>query len=151
MIKGISPKEVSDKLESFYAYEELTAQFAKAAINRLGGQAEIFLKPPLTEKIEDAESNAARLADRIARLGGAIPADPTHFVDVSPIEGYALPDPNNMEPFLRYALEQERIAIRFYSDFLEDIKDKDVITYFEVLEILKNHVVVEDEIENFIG
>ena len=84
-------------------------------------------------------------------MGGAIPADPTHFVDVSPIEGYALPDPNNMEPFLRYALEQERIAIRFYSDFLEDIKDKDVITYFEVLEILKNHVVVEDEIENFIG
>ena len=72
-------------------------------------------------------------------------------MDVSPIEGYALPDPNNMEPFLRYALEQERIAIRFYSDFLEDIKDKDVITYFEVLEILKNHVVVEDEIENFIG
>ena len=33
LIKGISPKEVSDKLESFYAYEELTAQFAKAAIN----------------------------------------------------------------------------------------------------------------------
>ena len=84
-------------------------------------------------------------------MGGAIPADPTHFVNVSPIESYALPDPNDMGLFLGYALEQERLAIRFYSDFLEEIKDRDVITYFEALEILKNHVVVEDEIENFIG
>ena len=151
LINGISPEEVSRKLESFYAYEELTAEFAKAAINRLGGQAEIFLKPPLTEKVEDAEKNAARLADRIARLGGAIPADPSHIVNVSPIESYALPDPNEMGPFLGYALEQERIAIRFYNDFLEEIKDRDVITYFEALKILKNHVVVEDEIETFLG
>ena len=151
LIKGISPEEVSHKLESFYAYEELTAQFAKAAINRLAGQAEIFLKPPLTRKIEDAEGNAERLANRIARVGGAIPADPTLFVEVSPIESYSVPDPNDMGPFLGYALEQERIAIRFYSDFLEEIKDRDVITYFEVLEILKNHVDEEDEIENFIG
>lgn len=151
LIKGISTEEVSSKLESFYAYEELTAEFAKAAINRLAGQAEIFLKPPLMQKMKDAERNAARLASRIARLGGAIPADPTNFVDVSPIESYTLPDPNDMGPFLGYALEQERIAIRFYSDFLDQIKERDVITYFEVFEILKNHVDVEDEIETFIG
>ncbi len=151
LIKGISAEEVSRKLESFYAYEELTAEFSKAAINRLAGQVEIFLKPPLTLKVEDAESNAARLANRIARLGGAIPPDPTRFVEVSPIDSYTLPDPNDMESFLGYALEQERIAIRFYGDFLDQMKDKDVITYFEVLEILKNHVDGEDEIENFIG
>ena len=83
-------------------------------------------------------------------MGGAIPADPTNFVDVSPIESYTLPDSNDMGPFLGYALEQERIAIRFYSDFLDQIKERDVITYFEAFEILKNHVDVEDEIETFI-
>ena len=54
LIKGISTEEVSSKLESFYAYEELTAEFAKAAMNRLAGQAEIFLKPPLMQKMKDA-------------------------------------------------------------------------------------------------
>ena len=73
------------------------------------------------QKMKDAERNAARLASRIARLGGAIPADPTNFVDVSPIESYTSSDPQDMGPFLGYALEQLRIAIRFYSDFLEQV------------------------------
>ncbi len=38
LIKRISPEEVSRKLESFYTYKDLTAEFAKAAINRLVGR-----------------------------------------------------------------------------------------------------------------
>lgn len=37
LIKGITPQRVSEALESFYAYEQLRAQFARAALNRLSG------------------------------------------------------------------------------------------------------------------
>ncbi|MHA1560328.1 MAG: hypothetical protein ACTSWI_06620 [Alphaproteobacteria bacterium] len=42
LIKGISPQQVSQTLESFYAYEQLRAHFVRAALNRLSGHAEIY-------------------------------------------------------------------------------------------------------------
>ena len=151
LIEEISTEEASGKPESPYDYEQLTAEFAKAAINGLAGQSDVFLKPPLMQKMKDAERNAARLASRLAYLAGAIPADPTNFVDVSPIESYTSSDPQDMGPFLGYALEQLRIAIRFYSDFLEQVEERDVITYFDDFEMLKNHVDAEDEIKTLTG
>lgn len=149
LIKGIAPQQVSETLESFYAYEQLRAHFARAALNRLSGHGEIHLKTALENRVEEADGNSARLAARIAQLGGAVPADPTKFVELAPVDEYSLPDPNDMKVFMPYALEQERGAIRFYHAFLESIHDKDSVTYFEVFEILKVHIAVEDEIENF--
>lgn len=149
LIKGIAPQEVSETLESFYAYEQLRAQFARAALNRLSGHGEIHLKAGLENRVAEAERNSARLGSRIAQLGGAVPADPTKFVELAPVDDYRLPDPNDMKEFMPYALEQERAAIRFYNAFLDSIRDKDIVTYYEVFEILKVHIAVEDEIENF--
>ena len=50
---------------------------------------------------------------------------------------------------MAYALEQERGATRFYNAFLESIHEKDIVTYYDVFEILKVHIAGEDEIENF--
>ena len=149
LIKGIAPRQVSETLESFYAYEHLRAHFARAALNRLSGHGEIHLKSGLEKRLSEAEVNAARLAKRIAQLGGAIPADPSEFARLAPIDAIELPDPNDTKAFLAYGLEQEREAIRFYNEFLESIRDKDVLTYFDVFEIFKVHIAVEDEIENF--
>jgi len=54
-----------------------------------------------------------------------------------------------MKAFLAYALEEERRAIRFYGGFMEVIQGRDIVTYDMLLEILKVHIAVEDEIENF--
>ena len=147
LIKGIDTQEVINKLDSFYAYEMLAMHFNLAVHNRLEGQAAIVLDEMLTEKAEESLGHAKKLAERIAQIGGAVTGDPSRFVDVSPIERFSLPPSNSdVGAILSYILEQVRLGIRAYSEFLDGIREKDAVTYFEVLEVLKSHIKNEADI-----
>ena len=74
--------------------------------------------------------------------------DPTQFVDISPIERFSLPPSNSdVGRILSYILEQVRLAIRAYGEFLDGIREKDAVTYFEVLKVLQSHIINESDIE----
>ena len=148
LIKGIDTQEVINKLDSFYAYEMLAMHFNLAVHNRLEGQAAVVLDEVLDQKAEESLRNAKTLAERIAQLGGAVTGDPTRFVDVSPIERFSLPPSNtDVGKILSYVLEQVRLGIRAYGEFLEGIRDKDDVTYIEVWGLLKSHIKNEADIE----
>ena len=104
--------------------------------------------PELDEKAEEFRGHAKKLAERIGQLGGAVTADPSSFVEVSPFERFALPDSNSeVGTILSYVLEQERVAISAYSEFVERIRDRDLMTQHDLLGILSDHIKSEADLE----
>ena len=149
LIKGIDVQQIVTTLDSFHAYEMLAMHFNYAVQNRLEGQALVVLAEELGEKADEALRHAKKLAERIAQLGGVATGDPTRFVEISPIERFGLPASNSeVGVILSYILEQERRAIRAYGDFLELIQNKDMLTFQLCLEILKDKIKTEDDIES---
>ncbi len=148
LIKDIDVQDIISTLDSFHAYEMVAMHFNFALQNRLAGQALIVLNQELEEKAKEALEHARKLADRIAQLGGAVTGDPSKFVELSHIGRFTLPtDTSGVPEILSYILEQERPAIRAYGEFLGRINDKDIVTYQLGLEILKDKIRTEDEIE----
>ena len=147
-IRDIAPLEIIDALNSFYAMEMVAMHFTLAVQNRLEGQALFLRNSELDEKAEEFRGHATKLAERIGQLGGAIPADPSSFVEVSPFQSFALPDSNSeVGTILSYVLEQERVAITAYSEFIERIRDRDLMTQHDLLGILSHHVTSEADLE----
>ncbi len=150
LIIGITPEDICEALLGFYAHEQITAQIMRASSLRLAGPSEIMLRDAIGRLVDGADRHAGVLAGRIARLGGDIPGDPSRFSALAPSGSCDAPDPNDMTAFAGFTLERERGAIRFYAAFLDGIRDKDSITWFELFGILKYHVELEDELETFI-
>ena len=148
LIKDIDIQEIISTLDSFYAYEIVVMHFCLAMHNRLEGQATVALSEPLEQKAEESLSHAKELAERIGQLGGVVTGDPSRFVEISPIKRFSLPTSNSdVGEILSYVLEQLRPAIKAYGEFLERIKDKDMVTYYEVLGVLRDHIKSEADIE----
>jgi hypothetical protein len=75
---------VIDDLDTFYCHNIVASLWADAVANRLEGMAIYLLSDELPEVAEHARAAAARLADRIGDLGGAITADPRQLIDRAP-------------------------------------------------------------------
>ena len=74
--------------------------------------------------------------------------DPSRFVEIAPIQRFSLPTSNSdVGEILSYVLEQLRPAIKVYGEFLDRIKDKDMVTYHDVLGVLQDHIKGEADIE----
>lgn len=111
-------------------------------------EAALVLSDPLKQKAEESLGHAKEIGERIGQLGGAVTGDPSRFVEISPLQRFALPSSNSdVGVILAYILEQIRPAIKAYGGFLERIRDKDVLTYHEIVEILQDHIKSEAEIE----
>jgi ferritin-like protein len=118
----------------------------RASALRLAGPSEPLIRDAVGRFLADAERHAGMLAGRFAHLGGDIPGDLSRFAAFAPSCSGDAPDPNDSAAFVGFVLEQERAAVRFYAAFLNGIRDKDQVTWFEVFGILKYHVEMEDEI-----
>src|SRR5260370_38183107 len=85
---------------------------ADARANRLEGLAISLLSDELPEVAEQARKAAARLADRIGDLGGAITADPRQLLDRAP--GHyelTIPDCSDPRAVTRYALQRPHVTL----------------------------------------
>ena len=122
--------------------------FSHALHNRLEGQAAFLLGDELEENAEQGLKAARKLADRIGDLGGAVSADPTRFVERSPLAEFSLPDSNSeVGIILRFILEIIRMILGEYAAFLERVRGRDEISHLLVLDLLKEQVARESEIE----
>ncbi|MFQ5796299.1 MAG: ferritin-like domain-containing protein [Candidatus Bipolaricaulia bacterium] len=152
LIKGIDKQEIINALDSFHAYELVVMHWYLAVHNRLEGQAALVLGEMFEGEAEESLGHAKKFAARVAQLGGAVTGDPSRFVEISPLDRFSLPSSNSdVKEILSQAVEGERLAIKAYSEFLEQVKDKDVVTYYEVLEVLKDEIEHEDEIETILS
>jgi ferritin-like protein len=149
LLRGIEPGRVAAELDRLYCYEQIVALWCEGVKNRLAGAASFLLGDELDEQVEASRGYAARLADRIAQLGGEVTADPTEFVRVSPVDGVAMPDdPGNPDSVLRRALSYEQVAIPHYGRLVDELQGKDVVTHRLLLKILAKKVAREDEMES---
>ena len=148
LIKGIDVEEIVDTLDSYYCYSLVVMHFSHALRNRLEGQAAFLLGDELEENAEQGLKAAKKLADRIGDLGGVVSADPTQFVERSPLEEFSLPDSNSeVGVILGFVLERIRMIIGEYGAFLERVRGRDEISHLLVLDLLKEQVARESEIE----
>ena len=148
LIKGITVDEIVPLLDSLYAYEMVAMHYSLAILNRLEGQASIMLDHAFEEKIKQSFEHARTIADRIGRLGGAITGDPTRLVEIAPSESFSLPKSNaDVREILSHTLQQLQVGIRAYGDAMARLKDKDEVTYHLLLDVVKDHIDSEDEIE----
>ena len=152
LIKDIDIQEIISSLDGFYSYEMLAMHYCLTVRSRLQGQAVLVLKEALEERAEESFGHAKMLSERIGQLGEAVTGDPGRFVEISPISRFKPPVKySEVGVVLVYILEHLRVIIRAYGEFLEGIKDKDVVTYHEVLGVLKDHIKHEAEIESFLN
>ena len=148
LIKGIDVEEIVDTLDTYYCYNLVVMHFSHALRNRLEGQAAFLLGDELEENAEQGLKAARKLADRIGDLGGVVSADPTQFVERSPLEEFSLPDSNSeVGVILGFVVERIRMIIGEYGAFLERVRGRDEISHLLVLDLLKEQVARESEIE----
>ena len=148
LIKGITLDEIIPLLDSLYAYEMVATHYSLAVLNRLEGQASIVLEDAFNEKVKQHFEHARAIANRISRLGGAITGDPSLLVEISPTQNFSLPKSNaDVREILSHTLQQLQVGIRAYGDVMARLKDKDEVTYHLLLDVLKDHIDSEDEIE----
>jgi ferritin-like protein len=148
LIKGITVDEIARLLDSLYAYEMVAMHYSLAVLNRLEGQASIVLEDAFEKKIKQSFEHARTIADRIGQLGGAITADPSLLVEIAPTKDFTLPKSNaDVREILSHTLQQLQVGIRAYDGVLSQLKDKDEVTYHLLLDVVRDHIDSEDEIE----
>jgi hypothetical protein len=101
--------DVIEALDSFYCYNIVAALWADAVANRLEGLAIYLLSDELPEVAGHARAAAARLADRIGDLGGAITT---------------------------YALQRLDVIIAAYQAFLDKVRGRDDVSFALVVGLL---------------
>lgn len=100
----------------------------------------------LTEHADDELRHAGMLADRITQLGGTPILEPKEWYDKTGC-GYAAPTDPAVMKILDQNVKGEQCAIDAYSKLAEMTKEKDEITYQMVLEILKDEIEHEDDLQ----
>lgn len=103
----------------------------------------------LMEHAADELRHAEMLVMRIIQLGGTPILDPEEWKKLTNC-GYDIPD----DPFVRKILDQnikgEQCAISTYRSLMEKTKEIDPITYEMALEIMRDEVEHEDDLEGLV-
>jgi len=100
----------------------------------------------LEEHAGDELKHAGMLVERILQLGGTPILTPEDWYKVTNC-GYDAPSDPNVKKLLEQNIKGERCAIDVYQKLLKMLKDKDLITYQMVLEILEEEVEHEEDLE----
>ena len=133
----LAAQDVTDALDSFYCHDVVAALWADAVANRLEGPAIYLLSDEIPEVAEHARAAAARLADRIGDLGGAITADPRQFIDRAPGDNeFTIPDCSDPRAITTYALQRLNVIIAAYQAFLDKVRGRDDVSFALVVDLL---------------
>ncbi|KPK71558.1 MAG: ferritin [Acidithiobacillales bacterium SM23_46] len=100
----------------------------------------------LEEHAGDELRHAGMLVDRIIQLGGTPILKPEDWYKLSSC-GYDAPEDSSVKAIVEQNIKGEQCAIDVYGRLLEVVKDKDPLTYSIVLEILKDEVEHEDDLQ----
>lgn len=99
----------------------------------------------LLEHAADELRHAEMLVGRIMQLGGTPVLHPQEWHKLTNC-GYAAPTDHFVKTVVDQNIEGEQCAIKAYSNLIEMTKDKDLVTYNIVVEILRDEVEHEDDL-----
>lgn len=145
-IVGVKVNELLKLLNKAYADEWLAYyQYwigAKVAKGPMRG----LVAAELEEHASDELKHAGMLTERIIQLGGTPLLKPEEWYKMSNC-GYDAPTDPNVKTLLKQNIKGEQCAIEVYNNLLNFTRDKDPITYNMVLDILKDEVEHEEDLQ----
>ncbi|OPX28669.1 MAG: ferritin [Candidatus Omnitrophica bacterium 4484_171] len=148
-IVGVDVKKLLKLLNKAYADEWLAYyQYWVGAKLAKGPMREVVARE-LEEHASDELKHAGMLTGRIMQLGGEPLLAPQDWYKNTNC-GYDAPSNPKVNVLLKQNIKGERCAIFVYKKLAEFVKDKDVITYNMVLDILKDEVEHEDDLETIL-
>jgi bacterioferritin len=115
---------------------------AKVVTGQLRGAAQNELMEHANEELGHAEM----IANRIITLGGTPVLKPEDWYKVDNC-GYEAPEDPSVKTIIQQNIKGEQCAIDVYHNLLEVVKDKDIVTYKMVLEILEDEIEHEEDLQ----
>ena len=146
IIKGIEINEVIGLLNKAYADEWLAyyQYFIEAKV--IKGIMKDAAIAELEQHANDELRHANMVADRILQLGGTPLLNPKEWFTHTNC-GYEEPKDFDVVAILEDSIKGEQCAISTYSNIADIVKDKDIITYNIVSEILADEVEHEEDLQ----
>ncbi len=147
IIKGIETTEIVKLLNRAYADEWLAyyQYFTEAKVIKGIMKDAVFAE--LTQHANDELRHANMIADRIVQLGGTPLLNPTEWATHTNC-GYEEPKNFDVVAILEDSIKGEQCAISTYSSLADIVKDKDIITYNMVSQILADEVEHEADLQD---
>lgn len=146
IIKGIEINEIITLLNKAYADEWLAyyQYFIEGKVVK--GIMKDAAIAELTQHATDELRHANLIADRILQLGGTPLLSPQEWYTHTNC-GYDAPNDFDVVSILQDAIKGEQCAISTYSTIAELCKDKDIVTYDIVSQILADEVEHEEDLQ----
>lgn len=147
IIKGLEIDEIITLLNRAYADEWLAhyQYFIEGKV--IKGIMKDAAVAELQQHAADELRHANMLADRILQLGGTPLLHPNDWMKYSNC-GYDAPSDFDVVSILKDAIKGEQCAIRTYSDIAELTRNKDIVTYDLISQILADEVEHEEDLQS---
>jgi len=146
ILKGIEAKEVTELLNKAYCDEWLAHYQYFIESKVVKGLMKDAAITELDQHAADELLHANMLADRILQLGGTPILDPNDWIKYSNC-GYDAPENPDVVSVLEQAIKGEQCAIGVYSGLLDITREKDIVTYDIVSQILADEVEHEEDLQ----
>lgn len=146
IIRGIEINEIISVLNKAYADEWLAyyQYFIEAKV--IKGIMKDAAIAELTQHAADELRHANMVADRILQLGGTPLLNPKEWFTHTNC-GYEEPKDFDVVSILEDSIKGEQCAISIYSQLVDMTRDKDIVTYDIVSEILADEVEHEEDLQ----
>lgn len=146
LLKGIEAKTVYDLLNKAYCDEWLAyyQYFIEAKVVK--GIMKDSAITELTQHAADELRHATMVCDRIIQLGGTPTLHPSDWIKNANCP-YEAPENPDVRRILEQAIRGEQCAIEVYSSILDITREKDIITYDMVSQILADEVEHEEDLQ----
>lgn len=146
IIKGVEINEVIRLLNKAYADEWLAyyQYFIEAKV--IKGIMKDAAIAELNQHATDELRHANMVADRILQLGGTPLLNPKEWFTHTNC-GYEEPKEFDVVAILEDSIKGEQCAISTYSTLADIVKDKDIVTYDMVSQILADEVEHEEDLQ----
>jgi bacterioferritin len=146
IIKGIEVQEIITLLNKAYADEWLAYYQYFIESKVVKGLMKDAAIAELNQHAADELRHATMVADRILQLGGTPLLHPNDWTKYSNC-GYDAPSDFDVVSILKDAIKGEQCAINTYSNIVDLTRNKDIVTYDLVSQILADEVEHEEDLQ----
>lgn len=151
-LAGSDRKGRIDDLTNAYADEWFAHYNYSLVANTISGPASPAAIKILRRKAQRAFVHANRLAERIISLGGIPPAKLIDLPERATDKPFKLPENvRDIDGALKAVLDAERTSIRTYRELYGKTEKEDPATHALILELLREAIEGEEEIERLLG
>lgn len=146
ILKGIEAQRVTELLNKAYCDEWLAYYQYFIESKVVTGIMKDAAITELDQHAADELRHANMVADRILQLGGTPILHPKEWFTHSNC-GYDAPENTDVMSVLEQAIKGEQCAISVYSEIVDITRDKDIVTYDIVSQILADEVEHEEDLQ----